>query len=1374
VSEYWIKRDDNEYGPFESAHLREMAKNKQLVETDFIRKGSGPWIFAKSIKGLFGESTRLFIAPPSIPINQNMGSQGATINPQPLPPPIKSKNTIPLMLTSSAILSVLVVLVGVVFLLLPGGGREPDKKETIFIKSARSFQDKKGKKGLPELKENEKLKEEFLEKMERCNEVLKTDHEIVITLDPKTKSDLEITQIDTAEFSLGEKMNPADAVETRRTPREQVIEKVMPAVAIVSDESSTGSGFLISNNIIATNRHVAGELGNIVKVRFPSLKNGGVAAFVGTVIAEHQDRDIALVKIAISPKVSPLTLGSEKDCKPGQELIAIGSPSIGFNVAQNAIRVGNFSSLLMMHGYRWGPPRLMLEMGMPINPGNSGGPVIDEMGKVVGIVAEKMLWKESISFAEPVTELIQLAANVIPGKVMVKKDQNKPANKANEVVPKNNKSFGVNLNFTIRSKAPLDKNLPEFSFLAINRDGAVVAKGWAQSPDDIKVGQVVRLKGWIPIPALTVFESINSFALSKKPDEKELDFMKKFAEVMKAGKVQDCANLMSDFDLNWKDSLVSACDGYKDHPAASTRAALVNAVSFVVNKIPELREIYLNKFTDVDPAVLKVVVDSVTNLDEIEKDVMEKVFQFATNRKDLVSTACLNTISKTAPISNELLQLYATHFDNEYVDLKKAILVSLGRVKGDSVICVPLIKKALAHDDISLNLEAMNLVPKYIVSSKVELLDYLLVNMKKKNAELSKKGLIAFNHFYPFAAKDVPSLSKHVLELPAEAQVQVCNALISLGSDNAAAEDAIEKLAISVMPDVVAAALKALSVNANIRKANIDLVKSYAKNQDKIIRNSATHSLGFINRAGDSVSLLFELLGDSDREVANSARLSLGKMSPPVGVDDIEILKEKINHKNENVRRMAFHVLSEIGKDATPAKVMAAQGLSDNDSMVVFDAIRILDNTGVTDIELAKKVSALLDKASVGISKQKSSTELKADVKPFDVVYEKTVGSVGIVQVRGGSGSCFLVAPRLVVTNKHVSDFVGEQSVVRFPSAKAIPNLQIPAVNVWTHPYKDLAVLRLTIDPALPVLPLRPENEIKPGQEIISIGSPGIPGGRLVQNSIRKGSFSSIQTLSGFGKVLELDLSANFGNSGGPVLDQTGHVIGVIAFGFAKKERMTFAEPASELLPILRKEGVAPKMVLMQNQNGDQKNPVLMQRPPVNSVDTSIVALNYLSKFGPEVKFAIPVLRKVLHLGDSLEMHKAAMHVVSTMKETAVPLIPDLIKKFDYPGRIGFQASNLSEYRKIFLDNKNNQMIREAIASIGAAAAPELAKVLYSPEPSERFGALITLQSMNENSKDAMGAIYRITVSINEKSPLVLQQARETYGRLEPLTKKNK
>ena len=81
-------------------------------------------------------------------------------------------------------------------------------------------------------------------------------------------------------------------------------------------------------------------------------------------------------------------------------------------------------------------------------------------------------------------------------------------------------------------------------------------------------------------------------------------------------------------------------------------------------------------------------------------------------------------------------------------------------------------------------------------------------------------------------------------------------------------------------------------------------------------------------------------------------------------------------------------------------------------------------------------------------------------------------------------------------------------------------------------------------------------------------------------------------------------------------------------------------------------------------------------------------------------------------------------------------------------------------------------MVREAIASMGAPAAKELGKILYSREPSERFGALITLQSLNENAKDAMSSIYRLTLNTNERSPLVLQQARETYGRVEALIKK--
>ena len=1415
MSEYFIRRNRIESGPFNSDQLRAMARNNELQPNDSIRKGTGPWIPAANIKGLLGNSGLIPVkldSRPTVPSIPAFSQTNATPPPLPtnttqtnaafydrsVPPDLQFKqigNSPNPNKKIGIIISIIIAglfsagcLAAFAFIMTKAGSKEiakENKKEpnALFAEASKSLFDKKKNKNLDfDINGNSKIPPELIEKIGAFNEKVGNPQDDLIKTDKFANSDIELESVEKPELAIDKKLKNVPIVQQTQMPREKMIEKAIGSVALINREKkiglletrSVGSGFLVSSNIVATNRHVAGEAGEVVKVRFPSAKGKEKSTILGVVISSHSERDIALVRLAATPNIAPLIVGFEGDCKPGQELIAIGNPSDGFNVMENAVRVGNFSSIKEVSEKIGGKVRSMLELGISINGGNSGGPVLDSNGRVVGLITLKSTSLEAMAFAEPSSELINLAKATIPGKIIAKKGPIKPNASIAETNLSDKKSFGINLNFSIKAKVPLDKSLFNYYLSAQNQDGISVAKGSLQSPGNIIVGQKAMINAWIPINDLSVLSKISSFVLEKKPDERETNFAKQLTDFLKAGNIQECKNIMADFDLAWKDHLILICDEFKNHQAPSTRSALLTSISCVATKIPELKNQYYEFFSESDVTVLKTAVESVLNLDEVDAKIMDIVFNLAIKRDDMIAKSANIAITKTLPLTNEMANLYANKFDSNVLTVQKSIIASFKRSNVDSAISLPIINKSINSNDISLRLLAIDYIPKLIESSRDESLSLLLSGIIINDASVISEGLKVIPAFEPFKKQDVETLTKYLPSLQPDIQEQICKALYSLGTDNAFSESELVKLTRSISPKVACAAIEALSVNLKIRNNSITTIKEFIKNANPVLRTSAANALGNINRTCDAVSDLFDMLGDTNRDVSESARIALGKMSPQIGIDDIEILKDKINHKNDSVRRMAFHVLAEIGKDASGAKGLVNSGLSDKDSMIVYDVMRILDNINDTDIELAKKATLILEKSSVGISKQKSSAELKPAVQTFDGVYETISPSVAIVRLENGSGSGFLVAPRLIVTNKHVSEYVGEHSLVQFPSAKKIAHLKIPAINVWVHPYRDLAVIQLSIDPALPILHLRPESELRPGQEIISIGSPGIPGGTLVQNSIRKGTFSSIQNIPGEGRVIELDLSVNSGNSGGPVIDQTGHVFGVVTFGFRNKERMTFAEPISEILPILKNQAASPKAAIPQKQNDDKANPILMQRNSVNHVDTSIVALNYLAKFGPDAKFSLPVLRKVLQLGTSLEMHKAAMHVVSNMKENAVTLIPDLIKKFDYPGRIGFQATNLAEYRRIFLENKNNQMIREAIASIGAPAASELAKILYSNEPAERFGALITLQSMNENAKDAMASIYRITVSNNERSPLVLQQARETYGRLEPLTKTKK
>lgn len=144
---------------------------------------------------------------------------------------------------------------------------------------------------------------------------------------------------------------------------------------------------------------------------------------------------------------------------------------------------------------------------------------------------------------------------------------------------------------------------------------------------------------------------------------------------------------------------------------------------------------------------------------------------------------------------------------------------------------------------------------------------------------------------------------------------------------------------------------------------------------------------------------------------------------------------------------------------------------------------------------------------------------------------------------RLGSGFVYDTAGH-IITNNHVVS--GAKTVdVRFVDGN------IYSANViGTDPFNDIAVLKITddySDEQLNPLPLADSSTLDVGQQVIAIGNPfglsntmttGIISqmGRLLPN---QGSGYSISN------VIQTDAAINQGNSGGPLLNMDGHVIGI-------------------------------------------------------------------------------------------------------------------------------------------------------------------------------------------------------------------------------------
>ena len=149
-----------------------------------------------------------------------------------------------------------------------------------------------------------------------------------------------------------------------------------------------------------------------------------------------------------------------------------------------------------------------------------------------------------------------------------------------------------------------------------------------------------------------------------------------------------------------------------------------------------------------------------------------------------------------------------------------------------------------------------------------------------------------------------------------------------------------------------------------------------------------------------------------------------------------------------------------------------------------------------------------------------------------------------------GSGSGFVVLPNVIATNAHVVKILLPSTIqVYFPSASGSDKGPSPAEVVYVDEKRDLAFLSART--SLPPLPLAENFQFRAGMDVTIIGSPGLGNsGEALENAVNSGKLSTRKIIDGQ-TFFQLGASINTGNSGGPVFDPRGRVIGV-ATSFAR------------------------------------------------------------------------------------------------------------------------------------------------------------------------------------------------------------------------------
>jgi len=217
-----------------------------------------------------------------------------------------------------------------------------------------------------------------------------------------------------------------------------------------------------------------------------------------------------------------------------------------------------------------------------------------------------------------------------------------------------------------------------------------------------------------------------------------------------------------------------------------------------------------------------------------------------------------------------------------------------------------------------------------------------------------------------------------------------------------------------------------------------------------------------------------------------------------------------------------------------------------------------------------------------------------ADDAPVERMEASTVRILAKTSEGVATGSGFVVGDgSYVVTNHHVIEGATAIMVV----AK---NLQIPVTRLAKDdPQKDLAILQLQQSTGRPAVEFILRRNIHKTQDVLAAGFPGAADDQgdtddLLEVKFTKGIVSAFVRSKAGTNLYQVSAPLNPGNSGGPLFDDCGHVVGVnelkslievVAVGEDGKptrERVPLGEgvgwsiQADEVIPVLQEAGIAP------------------------------------------------------------------------------------------------------------------------------------------------------------------------------------------------------
>ncbi len=198
---------------------------------------------------------------------------------------------------------------------------------------------------------------------------------------------------------------------------ENPVEHAVQCTFRLMNKAGGGSGFFISSSGLAiTARHVVKGITYSMRAELRGEKKKHQVR----ILKKSDKYDLALLQVVIERPVPFLELRSPDSLIAGEEVWAVGNPLLGF---RETVTKGVFSRIFPEKDFKeelklkrapfkykgdW------IQFSSPVTGGNSGGPVVDEKGKLIGVVSWGVPSHNALNFAVPSSYIIEEFSSRLP------------------------------------------------------------------------------------------------------------------------------------------------------------------------------------------------------------------------------------------------------------------------------------------------------------------------------------------------------------------------------------------------------------------------------------------------------------------------------------------------------------------------------------------------------------------------------------------------------------------------------------------------------------------------------------------------------------------------------------------------------------------------------------------------------------------------------------------------------------------------------------------------------------------------------------------------------------------------------------------------